>query len=68
MAQIKGRPILFSAPAMAAVIAAATLAACATPAAVHTATSPITDAERVQAYCAAALMPPGFADLCKPEN
>lgn len=53
---------------VAAVIAAATLAACATPAAVHTATSPITDAERVQAYCAAALMPPGFADLCKPDN
>ena len=49
-----------------AVIAAVTLAACTTPA--PTPASPITDAERVQAYCAAALMPPGFADLCKPDN
>lgn len=52
----------------ATILVSALLAACATPAAAPTATNPITDAERVQAYCAAALMPPGFADLCKPEN
>lgn len=52
----------------ATILVSALLAACASPATTHQTTSPITDAERVQAYCAAALMPPGFADLCKPEN